>query len=150
MDQAQLLSVIGSMYDKFVADVSAKVESRLLESIIDRLNTSGMLTTEIDTRIQAKTDDRIDWIKIQQVINDTVQAKIDDLTDLDRSMITEIVRGEIEDSDLDDKISDWMSNSFDIDDHIDVNDKIDDYLSDRLTAMVKDEVRDLSFSVTVD
>jgi len=43
-----------------------------------------------------------------------------------------------------------MSNSFDIDDHLDLNDKIDDYLSDRLTAMVRDEVSDLSFSVTVD
>ena len=129
MDQAQLLSLIGSLYDKFVADVSAKVEGKLLDSIIDRLTTSGMLTTEINTRIQ---------------------DHIDGLTDLDKSMITEIVRGEIEDLDVEEKISDWMSNSFDIDDHINVNDKIDDYLSDRLTDMVRDEVRDLSFSVTVD
>lgn len=111
---------------KAVADALAP---HIVENVIDRLNTSGMLTTEIDTRIQ---------------------AKIDGLTSMDKAFITDIVRGEIEDADLDDKISDWMSNSFDIDDHLDLNDKIDDYLSDRLTAMVRDEVSDLSFSVTVD
>lgn len=132
MDQAQLLSIIGSVYDKFVADVSARVESRLLDTIVDRLNTSGMLTTEIDTRIQ---------------------AKIDDLTGLDKAMITEIVKGEIEDLDIDQSISDWMSNNFDISEYehnLDIEDKISDYLSDHLTDRVRDEVRDLSFSVTVD
>ena len=115
MDQAQLLSLIGSLYDKFVADVSAKVE-----------------------------------VRIQQVIKDTVQTKIDELSDMDKSMILEIVRGEIEDLDVEEKISDWMSNSFDIDDHIDVGDKIDDYLSDRLANMVREEVSELTFSVSVD
>lgn len=129
MDQAQLLSIIGSLYDKFVADVSAKVGSKLVDDVIDRLSTSGMLTTEINLR---------------------VQEKLDNLTDLDRDMIRELARSEIEDADLDDKISDWMGNNFDIDDHLDLNDKIDDYLSDRLTDRVRDEVRDLSFSVTVD
>ena len=132
MDQAQLLSIIGSVYDKFVADVSAKVESRLLDTIVDRLNTSGMLTTEIDTRIQ---------------------AKIDDLTGLDKAMITEIVKGEIEDLDIDQSISDWMSNNFDISEYEhnwDIEEKISDYLSDHLSDRVRDEVRDLSFSVTVD
>ena len=134
MDQAQLLSFIGSLYDKLVADVSSKVESRLLDSIVDRLNTSGMLTTEIDTRIQ---------------------AKIDDLTGLDKAMITEIVRGEIEDNiDLDQAIGDWMSNNFDINDYIktqlDISEEVSDYLSDHLSDRVRDEVRDLSFSVTVD
>jgi len=129
VNHSQLIHLIGSLYDKFVADVSAKVESKLMDSILDRLTTSGMLTTEINTRIQ---------------------DHIDGLTGLDKAAITEIVRGEIEDLDIEEKINDWMSNSFDIEDHIDVGDKIDDYLSDRLANMVKDEVRDLSFSVSVD
>ena len=129
MDQAQLLGLIGSLYDKFVADVSVKVESRLLESIIDRLNTSGMLTTEVDTRIQ---------------------VKIDNLGPIDKEMVRNVVQDELENADLDDKISDWMSNSFDIDDHVDIEDKVDNYLSDRLANMVKDEVSELSFSVSVD
>lgn len=133
MDQAQLLSIIGSLYDKFVADVSARVESRLLDSIVDRLNTSGMLTTEIDTRIQ---------------------AKIDGLTSMDKAFITDIVRGEIETADVDQQISDWMDNNFDINtyikDQLDISEEISDYLSDNLSDRVRDEVRDLSFSVTVD
>ena len=114
---------------KAIADAIAP---HIVENVIDRLNTSGMLTTEIDTRIQ---------------------AKIDDLTGLDTEMIRNIVQGELEDSDFDDKISDWMSNNFDIsdyEDNLEINDKISDYLSDRLRDHVRDEVRDLSFSVTVD
>lgn len=129
MDQAQLLSIIGSLYDKFVADVSAKVGSKLVDDVIDRLSTSGMLTTEINLR---------------------VQEQVDKLTASDMDLIRDIVRDEIESADVDQQISDWMGNNFDIDDHLDLNDKIDDYLSDRLTDRVRDEVRDLSFSVTVD
>jgi len=43
-----------------------------------------------------------------------------------------------------------MSNNFDIDDYADIGEKVTDHLSDRLYNMVRDEVRELSFSVTVD
>jgi hypothetical protein len=119
MDQAQLLSIIGSVYDKFVADVSARVESNLINMI-------------------------------DQSINVRIQEKIDGLTSMDKAFITDVVRSEIENADVDQQISDWMESNFDIDDHLDLKDKIDDYLSDRLSDLVKDEVRDLSFSVTVD
>ena len=123
MDQAQLLSIIGSVYDKFVADVSAKVEANLID----------MIDQAIDVRIQ---------------------AKIDGLTGLDKAFITDIVRSEIEDADLDDKISDWMSNNFDLtdyEDHLDIDDRISDWMmSSKLTDSVRDTVRELSFSVTVD
>ena len=90
---------------------------------------------------------------IKTMVDDAIQVKIDDLTGLDKAMITEIVKGEIEDLDIDQSISDWMDNNFDISDHegnLDIEDKISDYLSDHLTDRVRDEVRDLSFSVTVD
>lgn len=110
MDQAQLLSIIGSVYDKFVADVSARVEANLIH-IID------------------------------QSINVRLQEKIDDLPS-------------IEDMDIDQSISDWMDNNFDINtyikDQLDISEEISDYLSDNLSDRVRDEVRDLSFSVTVD
>ena len=113
MDQAQLLSIIGSVYDKFVADVSAKVEANLIH-IID------------------------------QSINVRLQEKIDNLGPIDKQAIIEIVKGEIEDMDIDQSISDWMDNNFDI------NDRISDWMDSNLTDRVRDEVRDLSFSVTVD
>lgn len=90
---------------------------------------------------------------IKTMVDDAIQVRIDDLTGLDTAMITNIVRGEIEDLDIDQSISDWMSNNFDINDYedgLDINDKISDYLSDHLSDLVKDEVRNLSFSVTVD
>ena len=91
---------------------------------------------------------------IKTLVDDAVQVKIDDLTSLDRTMIQEIARGEIEDLDIDQSISDWMDNNFDINtyikDQLDISDEVSDYLSDRLSDLVKDEVRDLSFSVTVD
>ena len=123
MDQAQLLSIIGSVYDKFVADVSARVESNLINMI-------------------------------DQSINVRIQEKIEGLTGLDKAFITDIVRSEIEDADLDDKISDWMSNNFDLtdyEDHLDIDDRISDWMmSSKLTDSVRDTVRELSFSVTVD
>lgn len=133
MDQAQLLSIIGALYDKFVADVSARVESKLVDDVIDRLSTSGMLTTEINLR---------------------VQEQVDKLTASDTDLIRDIVRDEIESADVDQQISDWMGNNFDINtyirDQLDISEEISDYLSDNLSDRVRDEVRDLSFSVTVD
>lgn len=128
MDQAQLLSIIGSMYDKFVADVSAKVESSLKDSI--------------------KTN-------FWALVDDAIQAKINDLTGLDKAFIAEIAKGEISDAlgDLDDAISEWMSNNFDIsdyEDNLNIEDKVSDCLSDRLSDRVRDEVRDLTFSVIVE
>ena len=122
MDQAQLLSIIGSVYDKFVADVSARVESNMINMI-------------------------------DQSINVRIQAKIDNLGPIDKQAIIEIVKGEIEDMDIDQSISDWMDNNFDITDHednLDINDRISDWVDSNLTDRVRDEVRDLSFSVTVD
>lgn len=123
MDQAQLLSIIGSVYDKFVADVSARVESNLI----------NMIDQSIDVRIQ---------------------KKIDGLTSMDKAFITDVVRSEIETAELDQQISDWMDNNFDINtyikDQLDISEEISDYLSDNLSDRVRDEVRDLSFSVTVD
>jgi len=53
-------------------------------------------------------------------------------------------------TEIDSRIGDWMSNNFDIDDYADIGEKVTDHLSDRLYNMVRDEVRELSFSVTVD
>ena len=135
MDQAQLLSIIGSVYDKFVADVAAKVEAQFLASIEAKVEKAiaDVFLPDIDNRIEQQ-----------------VKAGIDQLTASDMDLIRDVIRDEIDRADVDQQISDWMENNFDIDDHLDLNDKIDDYLSDRLSDRVRDEVRDLSFSVTVD
>lgn len=53
-------------------------------------------------------------------------------------------------TEVDSRIGDWMSNNFDLDDYGDIEGKMADYLPDRLHNMVRDEARELSFSVTVD
>jgi hypothetical protein len=140
MDQAQLLSLIGSLYDKFVADVAAKLKQQ----------TSFQDGSIIEPSLGPVTQSRI-----RDIVREEIQAKINGLTDLDKSMIFEIVRGKIEDNiDLDQAIEDWMFNNFDINtyikDQLDISEEVSDYLSDHLSDRVKDEVRDLSFSVTVD
>ena len=84
MDQAQLLSIIGSVYDKFVADVATKVEAQFLASIEAKVEKAiaDVFLPDIDNRIEQQ-----------------VKAKIEGLTGLDKAFITDIVRGEIEDAD---------------------------------------------------
>jgi hypothetical protein len=69
----------------------------MVESVIDHLGKNGMLTTEVDRRVE-----------------------------------------------------DWMANNFDVENYVDIDVEIDKYMSDRLYNMVRDEVKELSFSVTVD
>ena len=117
MDQAQLLSLVGSLYDKFVKDVS--------ERVIDQISTNGTLTTEIDRRIK-------------------------DMTDIDRELVTQWIKDELDDV-LDDKVNDAISNNFDINDHadsLDIEDRISDYMDSHMTDRVRDEVRDLTFTVS--
>lgn len=122
MDQAQLLSLIGSLYDKFVKDVS--------ERVIDQLNTSGLLTTEVDRRIK-------------------------DMIDVNRELVTTWTKDELKDvlGDFDDRIEEYMSNNFDINDYadnLDIEDKITDYMENNLRDEVRDQVRNMDFTVTVE
>ena len=125
MDQAQLLSVIGSMYDKLVADVTTRVEANLIH-IIDQ---------SIDVRIKAALDPMgLESGVIREIVQAELKSKIDNL-------------------DIDMYISDWMGCNFDISDYehnLEIEDKISDWMDSNLTDRVRDEVRELSFSVTVD
>ena len=111
MDQAQLLSIIGSVYDKFVADVSAKVEANLID----------MIDQAIDVRIQNKIDNLVPIDK--QAILETVKGEIENM-DIDQSISDWMENNfDIDDHlDLNDKIDDYLS----------------DRLSDRVRDEVRD------------
>lgn len=51
---------------------------------------------------------------------------------------------------VDKQVEDWLANNFDVENYIDIDVEIDKYMSHQLHDMVRDEVRELSFSVTVD
>ena len=119
MDQAQLLSLIGSLYDKLVSDVALRVTQTIVKS---------------------------DALKMK------VDRLVKDQTDIDRELVTQWIKDELDDV-LDDKVTELISNNFDINDYadnLDIEDRISDYMDSHLTDRVRDEVRDMTFTVSVD
>ena len=94
----------------------------------------------------------------RKLIDEVVQAKIDDLTQLDKDAIREVCEEVIDAQDIDDKINDWMQSNWDIADYhseiVDmVEDRIDDqvetYLQSHLEGQIESHVRNLTFTVEV-
>ena len=121
MDQSDLLTLLGGLYDKLVSDVASKVEKRHIEVINEvvgeRLNFS---LNDIDEKIG-------DWMQ----------------TNLRDQMMTVL-----ENDDIDDQISNWMSNNFDITDY-NVDDAIEQWMDNNLDDKVTDAARCLTFTVEV-
>jgi hypothetical protein len=85
-----------------------------------------------------------------------VQAKIDALAVLDKDTIRAVCEEVIDASDLDDKVSDWMQNNWDISDYeseirdfVDVDDAVERHLNNNLHDQVVDVVQGLKFTVEV-
>ena len=89
MDQAQLLSLIGSLYDKLVADVAARVQSQV--------DLSTLTTTWVDARVKVALDDA-------QVVTDAMTQAIDERIQ------------NWADTYLDDAIEAWTENNLDLED----------------------------------
>jgi hypothetical protein len=102
MDQSQLLTLIGSMYDKLVEDVAQRV------------------TSELETLIGQRFADARDELK------QTVAALTWNVDDIDDRIATWVQ----ENIDVDHDIDQYMNNQFDIDDHVDFADKVNDALND--------------------
>jgi hypothetical protein len=121
MDQSDLLTLLGGLYDKLVSDVASKVEKRHIEVINEvvgeRLNFS---LNDIDEKIG-------DWMQ----------------TNLRDQMMTVL-----ENDDISDQISNWMSNNFDITDY-NVDDAIEQWMDNNLDDKVTDAARCLTFTVEV-
>ena len=107
MDQADMLSQLGGMYDKLVNDVVAKVSARDIALIDERIAEHKLIR--------------------EDAIGDVVDAHIDN---------------------LDDKISDWMSNNFDITDYR-VEEAIQSWMDDNLQERVEEAIGNVEFNVTV-
>ena len=88
----------------------------------------------------------------RESVNEIVQAKLDELGPVDKVLIREVCEEVIDASDLDDKITDWHANNFDISDYqSEIQDMIDldDALEDRLPDAVLSCVQNLRFDVEV-
>jgi hypothetical protein len=106
MDQADLLSHLGGMYDKLVADVTAKIT----------INTQVEINASID-----------DWM------DNNLRDKMMEMLEHDN---------------VDDQISNWMSNNFDLDDY-NVGDAIEQWMDNNLDDKVYDSVNSISFTVEI-
>jgi hypothetical protein len=139
MDQAQLLSLIGSMYDKLVNDVATQVQSQLnLGTVTDIINES------IDVRIKAVVED--DFANLFRRV-----AAIED-KGIHANLVTEDALGDLIESwvennmDLDDRIENWVENNLDLEDAArEAVREID--LGDSVREIIRNE---LTFSVSVD
>jgi hypothetical protein len=123
-------------YDGVLKELAALLVPHMIDSVIDRLVASGMLTTEINTRVE-----------------EIVQAKMDDLGPIDKDMVREVCEEVVDASDIDDKINDYMCSNFSISDYeSEIKDivDIDDALEDRLPDAVHQCIQNLKFTVEVE
>ena len=127
MDQAALLSMIGSFYDKLVNDVSDKVIDKLRDK--GALASSKEWTSEIDSRIKDHLDDFSDRMAM-----------------MDKDAIREVCDDALDAYDIDDKINSFMLNHFDISDY---QSEIIEMVEDRLGDEVLEQVKNLTFTVEV-
>ena len=87
-----------------------------------------------------------------KVVEEIVQAKMDELGPLDKDMIREVCEEVVDASDIDDKINDYMCSNFSISDYeSEIKDivDIDDALEDRLPDAVMTCIQGLKFNVEV-
>jgi hypothetical protein len=101
----------------------------------------GVLINTIDNAVaqsQGPSPERLAIIElIDARLNEWATLKL-------RDRVMEI----IEDDDISDQISDWMSNNFDIDDY-NVEDSIERWVENNLDEKVSEAVNNLEFSVTL-
>jgi hypothetical protein len=132
MDQADMLSQLGGMYDKLVSDV-ATFKSDWTISLIDERIAEHKLIREdaigdvIDAHIDNLDDKIVDWM------DNNLRDKVMDI---------------VADDDVDDQISNWMSNNFDITDY-NVDDAIESWADNNMDDKIQEAVNNLTFSVTV-
>jgi hypothetical protein len=132
MDQADMLSQLGGMYDKLVSDV-ATFKSDWTISLIDERIAEHKLIRE-------------------DAIGDVIDAHIDNLDDKIVDWMDENLKEKmmliLRDDDIDDQISNWMSNNFDLTDY-DVDSAIESWMDNNIDEKIQDAISNIEFSVTV-
>jgi len=132
MDQADMLSQLGGMYDKLVSDV-ATFKSDWTISLIDERIAEHKLIRE-------------------DAIGDVIDAHIDNLDDKIVDWMDENLKEKmmliLKDDDIDDQISNWMSNNFDLTDY-DVDSAIESWMDNNIDEKIQDAISNIEFSVTV-
>jgi hypothetical protein len=140
LDYAEVLINTLSSTDQ----VAVRTAFGVLINTIDSAVTQSQGPTPLEEALFAIIDKRIAVLQINSQVE--INASIDDWMDNNlRDKVMDIIANE---DDVDDQISNWMSNNFDITDY-NVDDAIESWMDNNLDDKVTDAARCLTFTVEV-
>jgi len=123
--------------------VAVQTAARVLLNTIENAVTQAQGPSPVEEALFAIIDKRIAVLQINTQVE--INASIDDWMDNNlRDKMMDILANE----DIDDDISNWMSNNFDITDY-NVDDAIESWAENNLDEKIQDAISNLTFNVTV-
>jgi len=123
--------------------VAVQTAARVLLNTIDNAVAQAQGPSPVEEALFAIIDKRIAVLQINTQVE--INASIDDWMDNNlRDKMMDILANE----DIDDDISNWMSNNFDITDY-NVDDAIESWAENNLDEKIQDAISNIEFSVTV-
>ena len=124
--------------------VAVRTAFGVLLNTIESAVTQSQGPTPLEEALFAIIDKRIAVLQINSQVE--VNASIDDWMDNNlRDKVMDIIANE---DDIDDQISNWMSNNFDITDY-NVDDAIESWADNNMDDKIQEAINNLTFSVTV-
>jgi len=123
--------------------VGIRVGFGVLLNTIDNAVAQSQGPSPVEEALFAIIDKRIAVLQINTQVE--INASIDDWMDNNlRDKMMDILANE----DIDDDISNWMSNNFDITDY-NVDDAIESWMDNNIDEKIQDAISNIEFSVTV-
>ena len=124
--------------------VAVRTAFGVLLNTIDSAVTQSQGPTPLEEALFAIIDKRIAVLQINTQVE--INASIDDWMDNNlRDKVMDVLANE---DDIDDQISNWMSNNFDITDY-NVDDAIESWMENNMDDKIQDAISNLTFNVTV-
>jgi hypothetical protein len=124
--------------------VAVRTAFGVLLNTIESAVTQSQGPTPVEEALFAIIDKRIAVLQINTQVE--INASIDDWMDNNlRDKVMDVLANE---DDIDDQISNWMSNNFDITDY-NVDDAIESWADNNMDDKIQEAVNNLTFSVTV-
>jgi hypothetical protein len=124
--------------------VAVRTAFGVVINTIDSAVTQSQGPTLLEEALFAIIDKRIAVLQINTQVE--INASVEDWMDNNlRDKVMDIIANE---DDIDDQISNWMSNNFDITDY-NVDDAIESWADNNMDDKIQEAVNNLTFSVTV-
>ena len=143
IDIKSALDYVDELATASIDPVAVQTAARVLLNTIDGAVTQAMGPTPLEEAITAIIDKRIAVLQINTQVE--INASIDDWMDNNlRDKMMDILANE----DIDDDISNWMSNNFDITDY-NVDDAIESWADNNLDEKISEAINNLTFNVTL-